>query len=597
MKHLRTTLKRLIEQALNSLQDSGDIDLAEHPEISIERSRGGEHGDFATPVALSLARPLRRNPREIAETIKSRLPACDALSRVEIAGPGYINFFLAEDAVTQILADILNAGERFGFSDQEQGGRTQVEFVSANPTGPLHVGHGRGAAFGAALANLLEAAGIAVQREYYVNDAGRQMDILALSLWLRYLQAVVDDFEFPANAYKGEYVKAMADGLHRAEGDRFKRSISEVFTGVPADVPVGYSDSDKNAREAHIDALIVKAKKLLGSEDYGVLFDYARVDQVGGIRMDLQDFGVEYDCWFSERSLMDSQEIEQVVAKLRDSGDIYDQEGTAWFRSSAYGDEKDRVVVRANGQSTYFASDIAYLDNKFKRGFKHVIYVWGADHHGYVERLMAACKALGHPPENVEILLVQFASLYRGGEKVQMSTRSGEFVTLRELREEVGIDAARFFYVMRRCEQHLDFDLDLARSQNNDNPVYYLQYAHARIASILGQAGTQGLVFDESAGLQQLDLLALPQEQALMKCLARFPEVIASAAQAREPHQVSFYLREVAAEFHAYYTLRDMKILCEDANLRNPRLVLCTAVRQVLANGLGLLGVSAPVKM
>ena len=472
---MRTTLKRLIEHALESLRDSGDMECGQWPEIPLERSRGGEHGDFASPVALSLARPLRRNPRQIAEAIVARLPSCESLARVEIAGPGYINFFLAETAITQTLVDILSAGEGYGFSDQRDGGRIQVEFVSANPTGPLHVGHGRGAAFGAALANLLEAAGYQVQREYYVNDAGRQMDILALSLWLRYLQEAGENFEFPANAYKGEYVKTMAAELRSAQGDRFKHPSRKVFEDIPEDMPEGDSDSAKTARETHIDALIASAKSLLGNEGYATLFGFARDQQVDGIRTDLNDFGVEYDQWFSEQSLSDSRETDRAVNKLKDSGDIYDERGTAWFRSSAYGDEKDRVVIRGNGQGTYFASDIAYLENKFQRGFEHIIYVWGADHHGYVARLMAACEALGHPPEKVEILLVQFASLYRDGEKVQMSTRSGEFVRLRELYEEVGVDAARFFYVMRRCEQHLDFDMDLARSQSSDNPVYYLQ--------------------------------------------------------------------------------------------------------------------------
>ncbi len=613
---MQTRLKRLIEQALQRLHDSGDIDLSQVTgkplagkslagellaEIPLERTRGGDHGDFASPIALSLARPLRRNPREIAESIVAQLAENEVLEKIEVAGAGYINFYLAQDAIRQTVVDVISAAQKYGYSDVATGVRTQVEFVSANPTGPLHVGHGRGAAFGAVLANVLEAAGHSVKREYYVNDAGRQMDILALSLWLRYLQAADKEIKFPANAYKGTYVTQMAEGLRNIHGQRFEFAASEVYAGIPDDGAKGGGDGDDDAakakRETHIDALIEKAKSLLGVQDYKVVFDYALNEQVADIRGDLKSFGVEFDTWFSEQSLNDNQDIARVVDRLKQSGDIYDVQGTLWFRSSAYGDEKDRVVVRGNGQGTYFASDIAYLDNKFQRGFEHIIYVWGADHHGYVARLLAACKALGHPVQNVEILLVQFASLYRGGEKVQMSTRSGEFVTLRELREEVGTDAARFFYVMRRCQQHLDFDLDLARSQVSDNPVYYLQYAHARIASIIEQASRQELSIDMQAGLASLHLLSLDQEQQVMRSLSRFPEIIHAAAQSREPHQICFYLRELAADFHAYYTLRDMKILCQDEHLRHARLVLCAAVRQVLANGLRLLGVSAPDKM
>ena len=597
MTDLRAKLKQLIESALDNLQGAGEIDLPPSLEIPLERSRGGEHGDYASPVALSLARPLRRNPRQIAEEIVAHLPASEWLAKVEIAGPGYINFFLAGKAITRILAGIHSAADRYGYSQEQIGARVQVEFVSANPTGPLHVGHGRGAAFGAVLANLLEAAGYPVEREYYVNDAGRQMDILALSLWLRYLQGAGEAIVLPANAYRGEYLKTMASGLRSAHGDRFMVAASQVYAALPADAPEGNSDAAKAAREIHIDALIARTRSLLGEAGYADLFNFALDDQVAGLRSDLQAFRVEYDEWFSERSLKTTGSVDRVVNTLRDSGDIYDKDGSVWFRSSAYGDEKDRVVVRSNGQGTYFASDIAYLDNKFQRGFEHIIYVWGADHHGYVARLQAACRALGYAPEKMEILLVQFAVLYRGGKKVQMSTRSGEFVTLRQLCDEVGVDAARFFYVMRRSEQHLDFDLDLARSQSNDNPVYYLQYAHARIASILEQAAARGQPADTALGLASVEQLALPLELGLIKQLGRFAEVIVSAAGAREPHQISFYLREVAAGFHAYYTLPDMKILCEDPPLRNARLVLCMSVRQVLANGLRLLGISAPVRM
>jgi arginyl-tRNA synthetase len=593
---LKSLVQDQIACALAALVDSGELAADALPEVAVERIRGGEHGDFASPIALALARVLRRKPRDIAQRIAALLPADARIARVDVAGPGFLNFFLAPAALTQVVANALAAGDAYGHSAIGAGHRVQVEFVSANPTGPLHVGHGRGAAYGAAVANLLHAAGYAVEREYYINDAGRQMDILALSTWLRYLERYGVQCPFPSKGYQGGYVRDMAASLAERVGDDCVVGAAALRDALPAD-PVGDDKAAEAAREAHMDALIARTKKLLGRERYASVFAHARDIQVGDIRDDLAQFGVVFDRWFSEQSLADSDAVEHTLARLKDSGHAYEERGTLWFRSTAFGDEKDRVVVRENGAATYFASDIAYIEDKFARGFDHLIYVWGADHHGYIARLKAAAAALGHDPQRAEILLVQFAQLFRGGHKVQMSTRSGEYVTLRELREEVGRDAARFFYVMRRSEQHLDFDLDLAKSNQKENPVYYVQYAHARIASNLRRAEERGLAVDLAQGLAALARLELEPEQVLMRTLWRFPEMLEGAARAREPHQVAFYLRDLANDFHAYYATDGVRLLDDDAALRNARLALCAAVAQVIRNGLALLGVSAPESM
>jgi arginyl-tRNA synthetase len=587
---LKTLLENNLAAAITSLRDDGEFALDELPALPVTRSRGGDHGDFASPVALALARTLKRKPQELAAAIVARLPGDPRVERVEVAGPGFINFFLAEDAVTAVVAQVLEQGAAFGHCAEGAGRRVQVEYVSANPTGPLHVGHGRGAAYGAVVANLLQAVGYDVQREYYVNDAGRQMDILALSVWLRYLEGFEQTVPFPPRAYQGDYVGGMGAALRARDGDAYRRNAADVLEGLPAE------SSGDEEQEARLDSLIARCKTLLG-ERYRPLFDFVLAAQVQDIRADLGEFRVTFDNWFSERSLVEGGDVHDCVEQLEEAGHIYVSDETRWFRSSAFGDEKDRVVVRGNGVGTYFASDIAYLRNKFQRDFEHVIYVWGADHHGYVARLRAAALAMGIDPDQVEILLVQFAQLYRGGEKVQMSTRSGQFVTLRELREEVGADAARFFYVMRRCEQHLDFDLDLAKSQRNENPVHYVHYAHARIASTLRRAEERGMTVDFDAGLAKLSRLELEQELDLMRALQRYPEVVLAAARAREPHQVSFYLRDLAHALHGYYNLEGMRLLDEDPDLRHARLTLCEAVRTVLAAGLDLLGVSAPDRM
>jgi arginyl-tRNA synthetase len=586
---MKQQVKDLLVTAWRRLAETGQIPGADLPDPQIDRARDPAHGDFSTNLALVMAKAIGGKPRDLAARLVAALPASALVARTEIAGPGFINFFLAPHAHRDLIPAILAAGPAYGRSHLGAGRRVQVEFVSANPTGPLHVGHGRGAAYGAVVADLLAAVGFDVHREYYVNDAGRQMDILGTSLWLRYLELAGEDLPFPSNGYKGDYVWDIAATLHREHGDAYRHDASEVFANLPADEPAG---GDK---EAHIDALIARAKQLLGDNRYRYVFELGLNTILDDIRDDLALFGVEYDEWFSERSLTEKGAVNRALERLREAGHLYEKNGALWFRATGFGDDKDRVVVRDNGQITYFASDIAYHMDKMERGFDRVIDIWGADHHGYVPRIKAALQALGDDPEKLDVLLVQFAILYRGGEKAQMSTRSGEFVTLRQLRKEVGRDAARFFYVMRRCEQHLDFDLDLAKSQSSDNPVYYVQYAHARVCSVLRQAAEKGLAAEPSPGATNLERLTEAHEQDLLKTLARYPEVVEEAALNEEPHQVTHYLRELANDFHTYYNAHPF--LVEDATLRDARLKLILAARQVLRNGLNLIGVSAPESM
>jgi arginyl-tRNA synthetase len=583
----KVLLTELIRAALKSVAP-GRADSA----ILLERPRQAGHGDFATNIAMQLARELKRNPRELAGLLCAELPPSKWVEKVEVAGAGFINFTLAPAVKTAVVLDALAQGKDWG-RGAAKGVRVQIEFVSANPTGPLHVGHGRGAAYGASLADVLAFAGFDVSREYYVNDAGRQMDILALSVWLRYLAQFEIEVALPPNAYQGEYVAEMARELRNAHGDRFARmTAADVLADAPGLPPSERSD-DKEAkaqREQHLDALIGNAKRLLG-KDYQWVHGFALNEQLGDVRGDLHEFGVHFDKWFSECSLFDTGLVERAVSQLERMGHVYVQNGAKWFRSTAFGDEKDRVVQRDNGVTTYFASDIAYHLNKYERGFDRIIDVWGADHHGYAPRVKGAIKALGLDAARFDVALVQFAVLYRNGQKTSMSTRAGEYVTLRELRNEVGKDACRFFYVLRKSDQHLDFDLDLAKSQSNENPVYYVQYAHARACSALRKWG------DEQAGLKAADTGVLGSEHELGLCarLAAFPELVQSAAADYAPHQVAFYLRELAADFHSWYNAERM--LVDDETVKLARLALAGAVRQTLANGLALLGVSAPESM
>jgi len=583
---LKALIEKHLTSALASLKSNGSIPEDIDPKISVTRTRDPSHGDFACNLAMMLAKPAGKAPRDIAQMLVDALPDNNDIREVAIAGPGFINFFQNNAAAASVVKTVLEQGEKFGTSQLGKGQRWQVEYVSANPTGPLHVGHGRGAALGATMANMLRAIGFDVQREYYVNDAGRQMDILAASVWLRYLELCGEQLDFPSNGYKGDYVKDIAQNLKHQAGESLKHTTSAVFGTVPPDEPAG---GDK---EAHIDGIVTQARQLLGDE-YQTVFNLGLNAILKDIKEDLGEFGVEYDEWFSERSLSDH--VKTVVQKLDDAGHLYIKDGATWFRTTKFGDEKDRVVMRDNGQTTYFASDIAYIDNKLERGFDKVLYVFGADHHGYTARMYAACEALGHPREKLDFLLIQFAILYKGGERMQMSTRSGEFVTIRELRDEVGKDAARYFYVMRKYQQHLDFDLDLASSQSNDNPVYYVQMAHARICSVLRRCEQLGLAYDQQAGLAALDLLTEPEEADLLTQLATYPELLERAAQNHEPHQLTTYLRDLANGLHSYYNAH--KTLVDEDDLRQARLCLMQAVQQVLHNGLTLIDVSAPEVM
>lgn len=581
----------LINTALATLIEDGTLPADIQPRIMVENTRDKSHGDFASNVALTLAKAAKSNPRALSQKICDNLPQSDILIRTEIAGPGFINFFVNSASTAQVVSQILEQGEQFGRQPANSNDKVQVEFVSANPTGPLHVGHGRGAAYGATVADLLQAAGFDVQREYYVNDAGRQMNILGTSVWLRYLEKCGEQITFPSNGYKGAYIHTIAAQVFENNGNKFQRPVADVFTDIPADEPVG---GDK---DLHIDALIERAQEMLGEEGYGVVFDAGLNSIRDDICDDLGQFGVNYQNWFSERSLTSTGDVDRALQSLIDKGHIYksEEDGNLWFRSTDFGDDKDRVVKRANGQTTYFASDIAYHMNKFERGFDKVINIWGADHHGYITRVKAAIQALGYNPDNLIVKLVQFAILYRGQERVQMSTRSGSFVTLRELREEVGADACRFFYVTRKADQHMDFDLELAKSESKDNPVYYIQYAHARVCSVLRKLEEQSLVWDQEDGLSNLALLDTEHEKDLITKLSKYPEVLQNAAVNYEPHALANYLRELAGDYHTYYNSN--KVIIEDAALRNARITLSVAARQILANGLALLGVTAPEQM
>jgi arginyl-tRNA synthetase len=587
---LKDQLKELIESALASLiaQQSLPADVSS-ADVQLERTKYRSHGDFASNIAMVLAKPAKMNPRQIATLIVGALPQHEMIEKVEIAGPGFINFSLSASSRQKVVADVLKKAGQFGLSNYGNGQKVQVEFVSANPTGPLHVGHGRGAAYGSVVSSLLKAVGFDVHREYYVNDAGRQMDILATSVWLRYLEKCGEQFTFPSNGYRGEYVLDIAETLKQQHGNALFHTASLVFDGVPADEPQG---GDK---ELHIDGLTQQAKNLLGAEVYRQLFDLGLNAILDDIRNDLAGFGAEYDEWFSERSLVESGVVDEAFEQLKAANMLYQQDGAWWFKSTDFGDEKDRVVVRDNGQATYFASDVAYHLNKFNRGFDQIIDIWGADHHGYITRVKASMEALNQDVSKLKVLLVQFAVLYRGKEKVGMSTRSGEFVTLRELRDEVGKDAARFFYVMRGADQHMDFDLELAKSQSNDNPVYYVQYAHARVCSVFRQLAERQMNWDEQTGIDNLSLLTEDHEQALFTMLSRYPEVVELAAITHTPHLLAHFLMDLARDFHTYYNAH--QFMTDDIDLSQARLTLITAVRQVIANGLGLMGVSAPQSM
>jgi arginyl-tRNA synthetase len=585
---LKHHLHTLFTNAIAHLQTIGKLPPNLPLEtVRIERSREKLHGDFACNAAMVLAKAGKMRPRDLAAQLLEQLPTQEKfIAHIEIAGPGFINIFLTPAAYYTTIDEALHAKEHFGENQLGKGQTVHIEFVSANPTGPLHVGHGRGAAYGMALSNLLTAANYQVFREYYVNDAGRQMDILATSVWLRYLELGGQTVAFPAKGYQGDYIWDIAASLHREHGNTFHHPTDQVWQNLPA-------DNQPDEHESHIDALIERCKHLLGDTAYQQIFQRSLNVILDDIRQDLEQFGVIYDNWFFESTLTANNSVRQAIERLKTAGHTYEQDGALWFRSTAFGDEKDRVMIRDNGQLTYFATDIAYHLNKLERGYHRLINIWGADHHGYFPRVKAAIMALNAPAERLTVLLVQFVTLYRGAERAQMSTRSGEYITLRQLRNEVGRDAARFFYVERKSEQHLDFDLELATSQKNDNPVYYVQYAHARIASIFRELRERQWEWQHHSA--NLAWLTTPHEQALLITVSRYPEVVELATLAHEPHQITYYLRELAQDFHTYYN--EHKILVAESELRNARLSLCAVVKQILINGLKIIGVSAPEVM
>ena len=582
---MKDQLQDLLNKCIQELISKGTLN--EMPsKIRIDHTKDNSHGDYATNIALMLSKQAKMRPVELAKIIIDQFEQKSFIKKIEIAGPGFINFFMSQETSSSIVNEIIDQAALYGSSEIGHGKKVLLEYVSANPTGPLHVGHGRGAAYGATVSNLLRNAGFIVDNEYYVNDAGRQMDILTVSIYLRYLTICGESLRFPDNGYQGQYINDIAQVIYEASGQEFHLKSDLVFENVSKD---GSEGGDK---EIHIDQLIKRAKSILGDR-FKAVFEVGIESILGGIKNDLAEFGVIFEKWFSEQSLIDSGLSEACISKLKDSKNLYEKDGALWFKTTNYGDEKDRVVVRDNGNHTYFASDIAYHLEKLERGYDKIINVWGADHHGYIPRVKASIEALGHDPNKLEILLVQFANLYRGGSKVQMSTRSGSFVTLEDLRAEVGNDAARFFYILRKSEQHMDFDLDLAKSKTNENPVYYIQYAHARICSVFRQADEKEIELDVSQ--TNLTLLTEEIEKDLLRELSRFKSVLESSAIQYEPHQLAYYLRDLSNHFHSYYNA--CKFIVDDKNLTQARLALISATQQILKNGLSILGVGAPESM
>lgn len=580
---MKKALSNLLDQALRQVAGERADGLRQ---AGLEQARDSRNGHYASSAAMQLAGKLKRRPADIAADIAGNVPENPLIGRIEIAAPGFINIWLDPAALQSELGRIIDAEDAYGSAALGGGLRVLVEFVSANPTGPLHVGHGRHAAIGDSLARLLEATGHDVWREYYVNDAGRQLEVLALSVWLRLVEQAGGDNPLPEGAYRGEYVRELAGRI----GRELPHAAEAASGGMswPEKDQAGNGEADR-----YVDALIKTARDLLGDELFSHIGRLAGEWVLDDIRGDLEAFGVRFDHWQSERELVSGGQIDECLKRLKDV--TYRRDGALWFPAERYGDEKDRVVVRADGRSTYFASDIAYHYGKRKRGADVLLDVLGADHHGYVERVRAGLQALGEPPSSLEVRLVQFVALFRGGKRVAMSTRGGEFETLRNLRDEVGVDAARFFYVSRAGEQHLDFDLDLAKRQSSDNPVYYIQYAHARVCSLFEQLRARELDFRLENAKDHAGLLQHPREIDLMLALARLPETVEQAALQRAPQVVAHYLIGVAQAFHGWY--KHCKVLDAEQELRAARLLLAQASGQVLRNGLGLLGVSAPRSM
>lgn len=573
---MKDALISLIQQAIAPL-------TSESIDVQLTRTRDAAHGDFATNVAMILAKKLGDNPRALAEKIVAQFPTSNIVEKIEIAGPGFINFFLKANVEHAAIESAIKLGKAFGQSDIGKNKKIHIEFVSANPTGPLHVGHGRGAAYGACVSNLLDAIGYNVHREYYLNDAGRQMRILGTSIWLRYIELFGEKITIPLNAYRGEYVIDIAKKLQKSHGEAFVLPFKKVTPTI--------ADTEET-KDAYIDALTENLSLTLGADRYEIIRQLGVDDVTADICDDLKEFGVTYNEWFPESTLYKKGFLEKGIETLKAHHYTYEKEGALWFRATDLGDDKDRVLIRANGVPTYFASDVAYHTYKYDQGYDCIIDMFGADHHGYLPRIKAFLKGLGKNTDQLTILLVQFAILYRGKERVSMSTRAGEFVTLRELRKEVGNDAARYFYVMRKAEQHLDFDMELAKSQSNENPVYYIQYAHARICSVWRQLAERNLPWSDNA---DLSLLTNEAEKGLITAINAFPERVLDAAKTYAPHKIAHYLQEFAGLFHAYYNAH--KFIIDDVALRNARLCLIKAAQVVIQNGLTLLGVSAPEQM
>jgi arginyl-tRNA synthetase len=554
---MKQKLRDRIRHAAQTAHRKGELPTGQIPDPQIEEPKAEAHGDVSTNIAMVMAASQKMAPRKIAETLVRYIEDPEGLiANIEVAGPGFINFYLEKTAWHSVLRSVHDADDRYGACNIGKGLKFQIEFVSSNPTGPLHIGHGRGAAVGDTVANLLSFCGYDVQKEYYINDSGRQIYTLGRSVFLRYRELHGQQIEFPAECYQGEYIRIIA-----------------------AEIKAHKSDSllDQAQEEAVMTCARYAAEKILV-----------------GIKDDLSAFGVEFDRWFSEQSLYDSGRVQDILASFRKKGIVYDQDGALWFKTSDFGDEKDRVVVKKDGQTTYFASDIAYHEDKYERGFDRVVDVWGADHHGYIPRMKAAIEACGHRREQFGVILVQLVNLLRGGQPVAMSTRAGKFETLKDVVEEVGRDAARFIFLTRHHESALDFDLELAKEKTNDNPVYYVQYVHARISSIVRKAAERGAdntAWDDNA----VALLLEPQEIDLIKVLARYPEIIQNSALAMEPHRITYYLMSLASAFHTYYNRH--RVLIDDPLLRCGRLNLILAVQKVIRNGLRLLGVSAPTQM
>jgi len=592
---MKTHLQELLRTALDALLAEAGVQAA--PAIQLDATKDAKFGDFQTNLALQLAKPLGLAPRAVAEKLAQALPASPQVARVEIAGPGFINFFLNKSAFQAVVAEVLKQKEGYGRDDSGTKGRIMVEFVSANPTGPMHVGHGRGAAYGDSICNLLTATGWTVWREYYINDAGRQVDILAISVWLRYLELCGETLPFPKRGYPADYIRASAGRVREALGDTLRHEAAVVLGGLPAEpvVPEGADDKQKDAiklqQEAYADALIARARLLLG-DGYVQLQRIALDDQLAVIRATLESFNVRFDQWSSEAALVQSGFVTRALERLAAQGLTYERDGALWMKTEAYGDEKDRVLVKADGAATYFCNDLAYHVDKLDRGWNPLMDVWGADHHGYIARVRAAIEALTGKKDALNVQLIQFVTLSSG----RMGKRSGNFVTLQDLIDEAGTDATRFFYLMRGHEQHLEFDIDLARSQTTDNPVYYVQYAHARICRVFDQLRDKGGAFDEAAGIAALQRLDNEHEKALLTLLNRYPEALRKAATDYAPHAVVFYLKDLAEALHSYYNLHRF-LVDDDAELQNARLALVRATGQVLRNALAILGVSAPEKM